>query len=301
MKKVLILPLLALFVLACDTGDNRSDKLPEAEIPEEQAGDLKELLDAATKVTVRPGVEWISFHGVWEGEIRNINIVKTTLDAHNRLGIYYDYGDADDYITKKCEDLDALAGTNGPMACCHYVRVDGVTKRVANKQDPWIVNCALTIDDGIPDIVRVNDNYEAAALMNQNVGTGGPLLVFDGEIQEYPEWAEEDFLKTAHPRTAFGISMDRKTVFQVAVDGRWTGGPEDKTAVGMEIPLLARLMKGLGCHKALNFDGGGGTAMWIYGMGVNGIVNHPCDKPKDWDNPTLRTCGNAIYICSDLK
>ena len=57
----------------------------------------------------------------------------------------------------------------------------------------------------------------------------------------------------------------------------------------------------MACYKALNFDGGGGTAMWIYGKGVNGIVNHPCDSPMNWDNPTLRTCGNAVYIYSDLK
>lgn len=263
--------------------------------------DLSAMMKAATKTTVREGVEWISFHGVWEGQIRNINIVKTTLNEHNRLGLYYEYGQADDYITTKCEFLDALVGTNGPMACCHYSRVDGVTKRAANAQDPWIVNCALTIDNGVPDIVKVKDNYAAAALKNQNVGVGGPLLVYDGEIQEYPDWANEAFLKTTHPRTAFGISQDQKTVYHVAVDGRWTSGSTDKRAIGMDIPTLAKLMKGLDCNKAVNFDGGGGTAMWIYGKGVNGIVNHPCDSPMNWDNPTLRTCGNAVYIYSDLK
>ena len=69
----------------------------------------------------------------------------------------------------------------------------------------------------------------------------------------------------------------------------------------MPTAVLAKLMKDLGCWKAMNFDGGGGTAMWVYGQGVNGIVNHPCDSPMDWDNPTLRTAGSAAYICSDLK
>jgi len=278
--------------------------------------DISALLNASTKVTVREGVEWISFHGTWEGQIRNINIVKTTLNEHNRLGIYYQYGDDDDYITKKCEHLDALVGTNGPMACCHYVRVDGVTKRGANKQDPWITSAALTIDNGVPDIVKVKDNYASAALKNQNIGTGGPLLVYEGRIYEettsfkndvLPEWKKNEnwengkFIYTTHPRTAFGISEDQKTVYHVAVDGRWNTGSSDKRATGMQTALLAKLMKGLGCYKALNFDGGGGTAMWIYGKGVNGIVNHPCDSPMNWDNPTLRTCGNAVYIYSDLK
>lgn len=289
-----LLPLLAVSIVSCDSGSG-------TEKPAEPRIDLTAIFPGSTMVVVRPGVEWVSFHGEWEGQIRNINIVKASLDSHNRLGIYYDYGETDDFITKKCEFLDALAGTNGPMACCQYVRVDGVTMRVANKQDPWIVNCALTIDDGVPDVVKVADNFAAASLKNQNVGAAGPLLVLDGEIQNYPDWEDEDFIKTTHPRTAFGISQDRKTVFLVTVDGRWSTTASDKTAVGMEIPVLARLMKDIGCYKALNFDGGGGTAMWIYEEGINGIVNHPCDKPQDWDNPTLRTCGSAIYIYSDLK
>lgn len=296
---------------------SETDNSEEQEEKEEQEPvDLTAMLNAATKTTIREGVEWISFHGVWEGQIRNINIVKTTLNEHNRLGLYYEYGDDDDFITKKCEYLDALVGTNGPMACCHYSRVDGVTKRAAIAQSPWTVNCALTIDDNVPDIVKVKDNYAAAALKNKNVGAGGPLLVYEGLIQEeltsfkndilpvwqkHEDWERGEFIYTTHPRTAFGISQDQKTVYHVTVDGRWNTGASDRRAVGMPTAVLAKLMKGLGCWKALNFDGGGGTAMWIYGKGVNGIVNHPCDSPMDWDNPTLRTCGNAVYIYSDLK
>ena len=262
------------------------------------------IFDNATVVNLRDGVEWTSFHGVWEGHIRNINIVKTRLNSHNRLGIYYDYastGDGYD-LDDKCEYLDALVGTNGPMACCHFVRVNGVVKRAANAQDPWIANCALTIDNNVPDIVKVADNYAASELSNRNVGTAGPLLVYDGEIQNYDHYASLDtdnWLTTTHPRTALGLTKDRKTVIQVTVDGRWSGS-EDRTAVGMPVSLLAKLMKDLGCDKALNFDGGGGTAMWVYGQGVDGIVNHPCDG-SDWNVPTLRPTGCAVYITSDLK
>lgn len=274
-----------------------------SDMDDEPAVDLSQMLAKATTITVRDGVEWISFHGVWEGQIRNINIVKTQLNSHNRLGIYFDYYDDPDgrELDCKCEYLDALVGTNGPMACCHYVRVDGETRRPAREIDfPELANCAFTIDDNVVDIVRVKDNYDAARLPNKNVGCCGPLLVFDGKIQDYSA-STNGSLNITHPRTAFGISEDRKTVIQVAVDGRWNTGPTEQRATGMEIPVLAKLMKGLGCHKAMNFDGGGGTAMWIYGYGVNGIVNHPCDAPMNWDNPTLRPAGNAVYIYSDLK
>lgn len=264
-------------------------------------------LPGATTVTIRPGVEWTSFHGNWEGQTRNINIVRTTLNEHNHIGIYYNYQDESlKNLDKKCEYLDALVGTNGPAACCHYVRVDGVQKRAANNQDDWFASCAFTIDgDNVVDIVKVASNYEAAQLPHRNVGCAGPLLVWNGEIQSYPaSWEQDDFQKTTHPRTAFGISKDGKTVVQVAVDGRYTSSNASKRAIGMPMYTLAKLMKGLGCYKALNFDGGGGTAMWIYGQGDKGIVNHPCDGGQaGWDAPqaNLRATGNAIYIKSDLK
>ena len=274
---------------------------PEEEDPWSDTPTL-ELPGAVTKQIV-PGVEWTSFHGQWEGQVRNINIVRTTLNEHNSLGIYYNYStEGLKNLDQKCLFLDAVAGTNGPMACCHFVRVDGVDKRAANEQDPWIVNCAITIDDGVPDIVKVEDNYGAKRLTSKNVGCAGPLLVWEGKVQDYPAWNNEAFLKTTHPRTAIGFSKDRKTVIQVAVDGRWTSTNTEKRAIGMSTPMLGKLMMGLGCYKAMNFDGGGGTAMYVYGEGDGGIVNHPCDN-NDWDHPqaSLRATGNAVYIKSDLK
>ena len=70
----------------------------------------------------------------------------------------------------------------------------------------------------------------------------------------------------------------------------------------MSTDLLAKLMKGLGCYKAMNFDGGGGTAMWVYGYGNSrNIVNRVCENRWDWNGTKLRATGNAVYIKSDLK
>jgi hypothetical protein len=259
----------------------------------------------ATTVTVCPGVVWTSYHGVWEGWTRNINIVRTTLNGHNRLGIYYNYShNGLDDLDQKCEYLDAVAGTNGPMACCQFVRVDGEVMRAPTDEDYWIANCAITIDDGVVDIVKVNDNYAAKRLPNKTVGCAGPLLVWEGEIQTYPEDATEGFLMSTHPRTAIGLSKDGKTVTQVTVDGRWykEGWPAEQTAIGMSTALLSKLMRGLGCYKAMNFDGGGGTAMWVYGHGNSrSIVNHVSENLWDWNGTTLRPTGNAVYIKSNLK
>ena len=287
--------------------------------PEEPWSDTPTLDFATlggTRVEVVPGVEWTTFHGLWEGQIRNINIVRTRLDGHNSIGIYYNYGttypnnytpvleDGQDPrdLDKKCIYLDAIAGTNGPMACCHFVRVDGVDMHAPNEQDDWIENCAMVIDDGVPDILKVRDNYAAKKLSNKNIGVGGPLLVWEGKVQDYPEWNSQDFLKTTHPRTAIGFSKDRKTVVQVAVDGRWTQSSSEERAIGMSTTLLGKMMKGLGCYKAMNFDGGGGTAMWVYGQGnARNIVNRVSENRWNWNGTTLRPAGNAVYIKSDLK
>jgi len=313
---------------------------PEPVEPEEPWSDVPTLdfakLGGTTK-TIVDGVEWTTFHGKWEGQIRNINIVRTTLNEHNKLGMYFSYYDSsypEGYpeckegedprdLDKKCIYMDAIVGTNGPMACCHFARINGVVRRAPIESDNYFVsNCAFTIDGDNVDIVKVTDNYKAKRLTNAadgsidppantlTVGCAGPLLVWEGKIMEYPEDNSEDFLSNTHPRTAFGISKDCKTVVQVAVDGRWTKSSSDERAIGMSTPLLSKLMKGLGCYKAMNFDGGGGTAMWIYGEGnARNIVNHVCENRTDndgnwvwnWNGTKLRPTGNAVYIKSDLK
>ena len=162
--------------------------------------------------------------------------------------------------------------------------------------------------------MKVQDNYKAKKFTNApdgsvdppantlTVGCAGPLLVYDGKVQVYPEDNTAEFLNTTHPRTAIGISKDGKTVVQVAVDGRWTQSSSAERAIGMTTPMLSQMMKGLGCYKAMNFDGGGGTAMWVYGEGnARNIVNRVCENRWNWNGTKLRPTGNAVYIKSDLK
>ena len=297
-------------------------------------------LPGATTVKVRDGIEWTSFHGKWEGQIRNINIVRTTLNSHNKLGLYFNYSMSypDGYdpqvkededprdLDKKCIYLDAIVGTNGPMACCQFVRVDGEVKHSSNPEaHEWICNCALTIDKDVVDIVKVKSDVNAARLTNDpdgdrnppkntlTVGCAGPLLVWEGKLQPATEeWLaidEDKWLTDTNPRTAIGLSSDGKTVVQVAVDGRWTKN-SGEIAYGMSTDLLGKLMRGLGCYKAMNFDGGGGTAMWVYGYGNSrNIVNRVSENRFDandnwvwnWNGTRLRPAGCAVYIKSDLK
>ena len=301
---------------------------PEPEKPWDPTPTVDFVKLGGTKKTIVDGVEWTTFNGKWEGQVRNINIVKTTLDQHNKLGIYFNYsktGYPSDYpscaaeqdprdLDKKCIWLDAIAGTNGPMACCQFVRVNGEVMHAPTEQEPWIQNAAITIDGDVVNIVKVKDNYAAKKLTNSTVGCAGPLLVWEGDVQKATdEWLAADkdkWLTDTHPRTAIGLSKDGKTVFQVTVDGRWTKNADER-AIGMSTDLLGKLMRALGCYKAMNFDGGGGTAMWVYGEGnARNIVNRVSENRTDysgntwiwdWNGTQLRPTGNAVYIKSDLK
>ncbi|MEQ1569889.1 MAG: phosphodiester glycosidase family protein [Myxococcota bacterium] len=72
-----------------------------------------------------------------------------------------------------------------------------------------------------------------------------------------------------HPRTVVGLSEDRRTVWQLVVDGRGFGG-----SIGITCDEVIDLMLELGAHDVMGLDGGGSSAMYVEGLGV---VNHPSD------------------------
>lgn len=82
---------------------------------------------------------------------------------------------------------------------------------------------------------------------------GGPTLVRDGKPREW-----SGFL-LRHPRSAVGWNKDH--VFLVEVDGRQAG-----LSVGMTFPEFANYLVQLGCDQAMNLDGGGSAALWVFGQ-----------------------------------
>ena len=297
--------------------------------PENPAYTGQNVWNKGTTSTVVDGVTYTNFHGTWLDKTREINIVTTTLNAHNKLRIYYNYEDEGLlYLNEKCDYVNAVAATNGSMTS-QYIRVHMEQKR-AGKDDmsPWLHNCALTIEGDDVDIVKVHNNAEASLLSTNFVSCAGPLLVWKGnKLTASAEWLaadSEQWLTTGgntggQPRTAIGITKDGKKVIQVTVDGRWTSSNVAHQAYGMSTDELAELMLQLGCYKAMNLDGGGGSQMWVYDRGdVNHIVNHPHNtwpvygteggsyywsKTNDDGYPQVarRPSCSAVYVYSDLK
>ena len=77
----------------------------------------------------------------------------------------------------------------------------------------------------------------------------------------------------------------------VVVDGR------NEKSAGVTLHELALIMKSLGCHDALNLDGGGSSTMYWKNRGV---MNYPSDNKK-FDHAGERQVHNILYCCYDSK
>ena len=92
--------------------------------------------------------------------------------------------------------------------------------------------------------------------------SGWPMVVEDCEpVAKLP--GSDHFTNAPHPRTAVGLSADRRQLLLVVADGRRTDVP------GPTLPELAALMVEVGACTALNLDGGGSSALWIHDRIVN--------------------------------
>ena len=84
--------------------------------------------------------------------------------------------------------------------------------------------------------------------------SGWPMIVQDcAAVAALP--GSDHFTLAPHPRTAVGLSKDRRGLLLVVADGRRAGVP------GPTLPELAALLLELGACTAVNLDGGGSSAL----------------------------------------
>lgn len=115
---------------------------------------------------------------------------------------------------------------------------------------------------------------------------GRPLLVRAGQIPSSFDCGDPDTQACARaPRTAIGLSADRRTLVIAVVDG-WQAG-----ALGMTAAELAPMMLARGARDAVLLDGGGSSTLYIANEGVNGLVNRPSDGVE-------RPVANQLLITS---
>lgn len=138
----------------------------------------------------------------------------------------------------------------------------------------------------VGDKVTLTTTCNDASLENAKWATGGgDILVSDGAITDTATW--DKAIAAKNPRTAFGIKADG-TIVSYVVDGR-----RPSYSVGLTLKELAEEFLAMGCIAAINFDGGGSSAlsMRIPGSSSSKTINSPSDSSE-------RSCANLCAFCN---
>ncbi len=142
------------------------------------------------------------------------------------------------------------------------LRTHGVRRRSIPFARPWAdVRACVSVEGGR---VRIAQRDELPPEPRGDLLQAGPLLVRDGapcfDRALDPEGFsagqaqfDSDITDGRYPRAALGLAPGR--LVAVACDGR------SRREAGLTLEELAELLVSLGCHTALNLDGGGSTSL----------------------------------------
>lgn len=108
-------------------------------------------------------------------------------------------------------------------------------------------------------------------------GDNFDLIVNNGQVVESNFWNE------MHPRTAFGHSEKGDTMIFCVVDGRGL-------SVGCNTQALGDIMHYFGAYKAVNWDGGGSSHLWLNNVG---LMNAGCESVE-------RAVANGMFAVANL-
>lgn len=96
--------------------------------------------------------------------------------------------------------------------------------------------------------------------------------------------AESGFWNELHPRTGFGTSYTRDTVYMLVVDGR------SNISAGCNTRVVGEMLKHYGAYNAVNWDGGGSSCIYVRSLGQ---MNNGSDGSE-------RACGNGMFAVADV-
>ena len=135
-----------------------------------------------------------------------------------------------------------------------------------NVGDELTLSFELRLDDELVNVAQFigGDHYEA-------------MILDDGKVAQSGFWNE------LHPRTGFGVSQTRDTIFMIVVDGRGV-------SVGCTTKVMAEILKHHGAWNAVNWDGGGSSCMYI----------RPFDQMNNGSDGKERAVTNAMFAVAHV-
>lgn len=169
------------------------------------------------------------------------------------------------------------------------IPADGVILASTGTKGKWI-SSHLKEGDRVRFTLDSNRND-----MREGVSAYIPLVA-DGAALTYDQMkaagANEAMITSLKPRTAIGLTADRK-VIAVTVDG---GQPSYGISDGVSLTQMAEIMTKAGAVQALSLDGGGSTEMAVKRFGQNevSVVNRPSDGYE-------RSVTNGILFASKAE
>ncbi len=203
------------------------------------------------------------------------------------------YGDVLMYTSDWNGGISKAVGGN----VTEYVFEDNVLAEIRRNAEPIAIpenGFILVVDEGmngslfplkVGDSVDIKIECSLDAEKFETAFGSGSMLVFEGkDVGKIGDYAHT--VAGFHPRSAVGVTQDKKTFFLVAVDGRQTGSR------GMRMSHLAELLIELGCYYGVNLDGGGSTSLVAKDMWG--------DTYSEVNNPTeTRKVINAVGVVHD--
>lgn len=234
----------------------------------------------------------------------NIDGINRTIDAYSNgiLIITPQYKATGQAVTSKKAALTVIKGIKSPIVPGNIY--EGIVESVGYgincvdiPQDGIVLASTGTKADWVKDHIKSGDKIRFSIDINRNnikealsgyllfVKNGHPLSVDEMKA----EGASDALINTMKPRTAIGITSDKK-VIAVTVDG---GQPSYGISDGVTLTQMAQIMANLGAVQALSLDGGGSTEMMVKRFGDSdvSIVNRPSDGSE-------RAITNALLFVS---
>ena len=171
-----------------------------------------------------------------------------------------------------------------------FFAVSGVREIAGQKIQYFVGNCGWPQGWHFSNGKQYGKPKTASLRATMIVHTDGKISLADA-VQELPADTEfavsgnammlKDGVSTPpakdearHPRSAVGLSVDSRTLYILAIDGR-----QESHSRGVTLGELANIFIQFGAHNAINLDGGGSTSLVIKdpGTGAFAIANQPSD------------------------
>jgi hypothetical protein len=173
------------------------------------------------------------------------------------------------------------------------LRTRGIARRHVPFDAPWGDLRACVHVQGTSVVVDRRDRLPAGP--PGDLLQAGPLLVREGEVvfdratdlegfSAASEQFDSDITDGRHPRAAIGIGDGHVTV--VVCDGR-----RSRIDDGLSLAETGAVMRDLGCHIAMNLDGGGSTTLVHRGH----LLNRPYSE-QDQPAPASRPIVTALLL-----